>query len=324
MKISSILLFGVMAVSLHVTCACAAQSGELGSGVAGLGNGVSVRIVTKVEPAEKASLLKLSNLYNVGNGVLHRSVVDTANRTYFGYDLYAEPLAGSMRCRVAISPLTSGRGGDFGEPQPSGSTSATAGGRNPIQVDASYRPVFLPVYPGPQVVANGDTIALDLLATPDGREKIVDYIDVSCKSPDGTSASTVARDASLDDLEIRVSDPSTYFDGALLSGPARGVHLSGSLVWFYFPGKGRFILSLVPRQNSGFVLAGTIHNNVISFKFGADGYEVRSTATIFGPGRPWNLYVLRDPSFGSKSNLLFGSAVQLEQLFSNHQRDGKR
>jgi hypothetical protein len=321
MKTGKILLFGVMAVSLRVTYA--AQSGELGSGMAGLGNGVSVRIVTKAEPSEKASLLKLSNLYNAGNGVLHRSVIDTANRTYFGYDLYAEPMAGSRQCRVAILPLTSGRGGDVGQPSPYGSTSATAGGRNPIQPDASYRPLFLPVYPGPKVIANGDIIALELLTTPDGQQKVVDYIDVSCNSPDDSSASTAARDASLDDLEIPVSDPSTYLNGALVSGPARGVHLSGSLVWFCFPRKGRFILSVVPRQNKGFVLAGTIHNNVISFKFGAEQYEVRSTVAIFGPGGTRNLYVLRDLSFESKPKVPFGSAMRLEQLFSNRQGERK-
>jgi len=316
MKTGSILLFGVIAISLRVVYA--AQSGELGSGMAGFGNGASVHIVTKAEPPERAPALKLSNLYSAGNGVLHRSVIDAANRTYFGYDLYAEPLAGARQCRVAILPLTTGRGDDARQP-PSRSTSATAGGGNPIQIDASYRAVFLPNYPGPQVVGNGDTIALDLLTTPDGRQKVVDYIDVSCKVSDESRAPTAAaRDASLDDLEIAISDPSTYVDGTLYSGATRGVRLSGSLVWFYFPGKGRFILSVVPRQDTGFTLAGTIHNNVISFKFGASQYEVKSATAILGQGRQWNLYLLLDPSYVPKARSPFGSAMRLEQLLSNH------
>ncbi len=316
MRTGSILCVCVIAVSAHL--AHAAQPGEVGSGVAGLGNGVSVRVATKAEPPSKAAeAMKLSNRYAVGNGVLHRSVIDPANHTYFGYDLYAKPLAGTMQCRVTILPLTSVRVDDSQQPVSRGSASASAGGGKPIQVDSSYRPVFLPRYPGPQVVSNGDTIALDLLSSPDGQQKVVDYIDVSCKAPDGVPDGA-ARDVSLDDVEMHISDPSMSMNGRLASGAARRADLSGSLMWFYFPGKGRFILSVVPRRSQGFVLAGTIRGNVISFQFGSDQYEVKSAATIFGTGRTWNLYVLVDPSFEPKYGSTFGSATRLEQLFSHH------
>jgi len=316
MKTGSILCLGVMAVSARL--AYAAQPGEVGSGAAGLGNGVSVRIVTKaVAPSKATEALKLSNRYAVGNGVLHRSVIDAANHTYFGYDLYAEPLAGTMQCRVAILPLTSVRVDDSQQPVSRGSASVSAGGGKPIQVDSSYRPVFLPKYPGPQLVSNGDTIELDLLTSPDGQQKVIDYIDVSCKAPDGVPDSSAARDVSLDDVEMHISDPSRSVNGTLIPGSGRGAVMSGSLMWFYFPGKGRFILSIVPRRSQGFVLGGTIRDNVISFRFGNDQYEVKSAATILGTGRTWNLYVLHDQSF-PKSSSTFGSATRLEQLFLNH------
>jgi hypothetical protein len=313
MKTNSILGFCVMTISICLTCA--AQSGEVGSGMAGLGNGVSVRIVTKADPPAKATALKLSNRYASGNGVLHRFVIDSANRTYFGYDLFAEPLVGSRQCRVSIMPLAAERGGDF--QQPSHASGATAGAGAPVQVDASYRPVFLPTYPGPQTMGDGDTIALDLLASSDGQQKITDYIDVSCKVPDANSSSVVVRDASLDDLEMSIADPTLYVNGTLVSSQTRGVHLSGALVWFFFPGKGRFILSVVPRRSQGFVLAGTIQDNSLTFGFGTDRFQVKSAATIFSTGQPCNLYILREPSFDPKSGLASGSAMRLGQLIPN-------
>jgi hypothetical protein len=317
MKTGSILCLCVIAVSARL--AYAAQPGDVGTGVGGLGNGVSVRIVTKAEPPSKTTeALKLSNRYAVGNGVLHRFVIDAANHTYFGYDLYAEPLAGTLHCRVAILPLTSVLVDDSQHAVSRGSASASAGGGKPIQVDGSYRPVLLPGYPGPQVVSNGDTIALDLLISPDGLRKVVDYIDLSCKAPDGVPESLAARDVSLDDVEMHISDPSRSVNGTHVSGSGRGAVMSGSLMWVYFPGKGRFILSIVPRRSQGFVRGGTIRDNVISFRFGSDRYEVKSAATILGTGRTWNLYVLRDSSFEPKSGSTFGSATRLEQLFSNH------
>jgi hypothetical protein len=166
-------------------------------------------------------------------------------------------------------------------------------------------------------VGDGDTIALDLLASPDGQQKLIDYIDVSCKVPDPNSASVIARDASLDDLEMSIADPTLYVNGTLVAAQRRGVRLSGSLVWFNFPGKGRFILSVIPRRNQGFVLAGTIQNNAMTFGFGTDRYQVKSIGTIFSTGQPCNLYILRDPSFDPKSGAASGSAMRLEQLISN-------
>jgi hypothetical protein len=304
MKSGSIFLF-LMTISLQP--GHAVQSGELGSGIAGLGNGISVHILTKAEPPERAPGLKFGNSYQVGNGVLHRSVTDAVNHSYFGYDLHVEPANGSKQCRVAILPLTTGPAGSR-QAGSSVGNSATAGGASPVTADASWRPVFLPSYPGPQVVRDGDTIALDLLTTADGQQKVVDYIDISCNAP----GNPAARDASLDDLQIALTDPTVYVDGTRFPGPAKGAHLNGSLVWFYLPGKGRFILSVIPRQDRGFVLAGTIHDKVIAFAFGNSRYEVKNTATVFGSGRLCNLYVLNEPSFESKSSPMFGSLTQLE------------
>lgn len=317
MKASSILYLCVMPLS--VALAYADRPGEIGSGVAGLGNGISVRIVTKAEPPlRETEALRLSNHYNVGTGVLHRSVIDAANHTYFGYDLYAEPVAGTTQCRVAILPLTSVRADNSHRAPARGSASASAGGGTSVTVDSSYQPVLLPRYPGPQLVSTGDTIALAVLTSPNGQQKIVDYIDVSCRVPDPVPESEAARDLSLEDVELHISDPSMSINGTPVFRATRGADISGSFTWFYFPGKGRFILSLAPRRSQGFVRAGTIKGDVITFRFGSDRYQVTGARAILGAGRTWNLYVLHDPSFEPKSGSAFGSSMRLDQLFSKH------
>jgi hypothetical protein len=54
-------------------------------------------------------------------------------------------------------------------------------GQNAQKV-SGFRFLVLPRYPDPVVVENGDTIALDLLVSPDGKRKIVDYLEISYKS----------------------------------------------------------------------------------------------------------------------------------------------
>ena len=313
MRVSRIVCLCLMVVSIRV--ACGAEPETVGTGAAGLGKGVNIRIVTKAEPPSKEpKTLKLSNRYTVAKGALHRFVVDTVNRTYFGYDIYAEPLAGATRCWIAILPLTSVQIDSPSGQASSGSAAASAGGGTPVQVDSSYRPVLLPGYPGPQVVDSGATIALDLLASPDGRQKLVDYIEVSCKPLDAIPDSQAARDFSPEDVEMHIASLSISLNGTFVSA-SKTADLRGSLIWFYFPGKGRFILSVAPRRRENFVQAGVIRGNVASFRFGSDHYEVKSAAAILGPGGTWRLYVLHDPSFEPKSGVAFGSAARLTELF---------
>ena len=43
------------------------------------------------------------------------------------------------------------------------------------------RVLLLPEYPPPLIVELGDTIALDLLVSSDGQQKVVDYLEIGPK-----------------------------------------------------------------------------------------------------------------------------------------------
>src|SRR5260370_42443759 len=59
---------------------------------------------------------------------------------------------------------------------PSGRRARFPDGLSFLDVAAALSPVPLPKYSAPQLVKSGDIIALDLLVSPDGKQKIVDYI----------------------------------------------------------------------------------------------------------------------------------------------------
>ncbi|MBZ5679760.1 MAG: hypothetical protein LAO24_06620, partial [Acidobacteriia bacterium] len=82
-------------------------------------------------------------------------------------------------------------------------------------------------------------------------------------------------------------------------------------------GKGRFLLSLIPYPNLGFRKAGTLTGRVISFQFGGDRYQVRSSEPLFRSEQPWNLYVRGDASYQSKQGATFGSSDRPEHVLND-------
>jgi len=132
---------------------------------------VTAKATIAVEPAGPVSVfenMRFGTISDKGGDTYHRWVVDDSRRGYFGYDISAEPLRNGDRIRVTIAPLS----------------------LSVDQLDAAskYKSfsglqfLVLPRYPAPFIVENGDTIVLDLLVRADGKQKIVEYIEISYKS----------------------------------------------------------------------------------------------------------------------------------------------
>ncbi|HTP89751.1 MAG TPA: hypothetical protein VMJ34_22545 [Bryobacteraceae bacterium] len=104
-------------------------------------------------------------------GIFHHYVVNDSRVAYFGYDVKMEQVPGTSKIRVLIEPL-----------------SLTAEKLNEMSARSADKPDFsrlrvlvLPKYPPPQIIEAGDTIALDLLVSPDGKQKVVDYLTFTLK-----------------------------------------------------------------------------------------------------------------------------------------------
>jgi hypothetical protein len=128
----------------------------------GFPNGIEVRAVSVLEGAEEMPPPGGIS-FDTDRNILHRVLHDPAKKIFLGYDLAVEPIAGARRIRVIFMPLSL-------------SLSETTG--DPWKIDPELHYMILPQYPPPQIVDDGDTIALDLLVSPDGKKKVVDYLHI--------------------------------------------------------------------------------------------------------------------------------------------------
>jgi hypothetical protein len=126
------------------------------------------------------------------------------------------------------------------------------------------------------------------------------------------TVSGTARDFSVEDAELRLAQARVEINGTPqeLLGSARAA--SGTLVWFYLPHRGRYILSLAPRPELGFVKAGEVRGGVITFTLDKDQFTLETPAMVASGDAPYILYVLHDPDWeptaqGQAGYLLIGS-----------------
>jgi hypothetical protein len=287
-------------------------------------HGVRYRFATAVEPVESDRKWGdgIGGGFRYQAGKEHRVMLDSSSHLFFGYDLAVERADSAGSCRVTISPLSLTLDEFF-------ETLSSRLQHRPEIDTTIYQPLSLPTYPMPQIVRASDAIALDLLVSPDGKQKVVDYIQVSCKESEaGTSTDSSPgktsqehtpsqpRDFSAQDLELRLIDPELKVNDRLIESAGLHGESTGNVLWLSVPGKGRFLLSLVPYREQGFRRAGTLHGSEISFQHGADRYRVRSTEPLFRSGQEWNLYVRADESYQSSQGAAFGAADRPERILN--------
>ncbi|HEV3197276.1 MAG TPA: hypothetical protein VGZ73_05200 [Bryobacteraceae bacterium] len=288
-------------------------------------HGVRYRFATVVEPVESDPKwgAGIGGGFKYQAGKEHRVMLDSNSHLFFGYDLAVERADSAGSCRVTISPLSITLEEFF-------EILSSRLQRRPEIDTKSYQPLSLPTYPLPQIVRASDTIALDLLVSPDGKQRVVDYIQVSCKESEaGASTDSVAgktsvagtpsqpRDFSAQDLELRLVNPELKINDRLIKSAGLHGEAAGNVLWVYVPGKGRFLLSLVPYREYGFRRAGMLRGSDVSFQYGGDRYEMRSSEPLFRSGQPWNLYVRADEAYQSNKGPAFGAADRPERILNS-------
>jgi len=130
--------------------------------------------------------------------------------------------------------------------------------------------------------------------------------------------SGTARDFSADDAEMTIQEARITFNDVRQELASTVRHVSGSLLWFYVPGHGRYVLSLLPRPDLGFVKAGEIRGGAVSFTLGADRVQLESPNAI-APGRvPYIVYVVHDaawfPTAQTQSGIMLMGTVSTGEL----------
>ena len=288
-------MFRTSVLCLFTAVVLAQQPGrQLMAGAVSLKSGVTLRYKS-VLASNGASPYKIGlglgegGIAVSGNNRITRTMIDSRSQSYFGYDM-------------AI-----GAGDDV--------TGYLVTFEPPTRVDPvlkhertvppnSLKPMPLPIYPAPIIVHDGDTVAIDLMVSPDGKQKLTDYIEIYTHNIEPKAATTTAepRDFTVDDGQVTF-DPMLYtiwIQGQKYSGRSGFTTKPGATFWIGVSGQGRYILSLVP--HAGFALAGAIRDNVVSFRDEGQEYEVRFLAPIAGAAKAWNLYMMHDPAFEPQPN----------------------
>jgi hypothetical protein len=279
---------------------------EMGNGVGQLQSGVTLKYKTVLEPPVRNSAFRpLGGAFRVTGDSMVHCIYDRAAQSYFGYEMSVWPGDAGNTRRVTIGPANSAE-----------VVRALKG----VAGDLPLNPAPQPLYPAPQIVRNGDTLAMDLMVSPDGRERIVDYVEFSfgVKAEKPAADTAVPQDFTMDDgpLKWELGQAEARIDGRDFRGYVvvyawRG----GATPWFYFPGQGRYALSLGPHD--GFEKAGVLRASVISFTADGHEYEIRLTEPPAGLEKAWNLYVSRDAAYLPRPalvNAVVGSVDRLENL----------
>jgi hypothetical protein len=229
-----------------------------------------------------------------GRTFYSRILVNRAAHTYLGYELVLEPQEQPDTYLLTLGEL----------------------GTTPLDVAATYAPrlpqgppaepftMLKPAaLPAPQLVHEGQTVAIDLITEPTAGERLIDDIHIvrlhPISAPRVPTASGDARDFLATDAEFEIFEPRATLNGKVqtASGPASLHDVRSALPWFYFPDHGRFILSLTPRTRLGFQKAGEVRGGRITFTLDDDSVKVESIRPVASGHGVYNIYVLHEPDW---------------------------
>ena len=228
------------------------------------------------------------------NHIIHRVLEDEGGRFVFGYDLWVTADSALKQFRIAVRPL-----------DPAFERQLKAmdqGGESP---GPSVTVSTFPKSTEPQTLDDGDAFSLDLLVNQGAGIKIVDVVRVTFDRSNlkDISPRNPARDFTLEAVELAVKNYRLLINGNVAGVGKSTNGCAGALLWFYVQDRGRFIISLVPRDGYEFQKVGVIEDNRIEFTVDDNRYEWLSSSPILPGGGTWNIWILHDPHYAP----IFGS-----------------
>jgi len=264
----------------------------------------------------------------------HRYFYFASSHTYFGYDVAIEPEPQPDTFRATFYDLSVGPLDFLGSP------------RTPTD-PTQWKKIPLPAVPEPMVIHRGDTVSIEVFVNPDTQEKLVDSLSVQPTTRDqrapmamrvtqthavtrGTTIAAeaphppvpaitgTARDFTVEDAVLHLRGCRVTIGGGIPMYSQVDHAVSGSLVWFYAPDHGRYILSLAPRPELGFVKTGEVRGEAITFTIGNDAVSLESPDAIAPDDAPYTLYVLHDslwePTVANPARFLLLGSVSAREL----------
>ena len=233
-------------------------------------------------PAFSAVNLK-QRVINSENG-FQRILFDEINRVLFGYSLKVKRNEIDSKFVISFEPLTETAFDALNDKFPAGSDGKPR-----------FRLLTLPPISAPQTLADGETVALDLLVNHQMGIKITDRVRVAANR-DKLNEFPV-KDFTLKDVHLAARGSYLKINDDSFAVGNRMRRYDGSLLWFYVPEKGFFAVSLEPREGYDFRRIGILHGNKISFRLGDDEYQWTSSEAFLPIEGVWRLWILHVPNY---------------------------
>jgi hypothetical protein len=245
-----------------------------------------------VPDSNSLAALLYSQAFSGENRIIHRVLTDAQKNVVFGYDLWvsADPI--SKKFSVAVLPADEAFRRTFLKDF------------TPSRTNGSF--ATFPKSTTPQTLDDGDAVSLDLLVNNESGVRIVDVVSVTFNRSTLRESyiESAPKDFTLDAVALAVKNYSLTINGNLVGKSKSTIGVTGALLWFYVPERGRFIFSLVPREGYEFEKVAVLDGNRIVFAVDGERYEWLSSESILPAGGTWNLWVLHDTAYTP----LFGSA----------------
>jgi beta-lactamase regulating signal transducer with metallopeptidase domain len=151
-------------------------------------------------------------------------------------------------------------------------------------------------YPAPQLIEEGDVIALELYRNPQTGQRLVDHIHVG-RLNRATLRAEAPHDAYADDAEFNLTKPRLRINGELQEPAALPETLRGPTVWAYVPGYGRYMASFKRQPELGFDRLGEVTGNSLTFAEGANTIRIDCAERIATGSGTYRVHLLRDPDW---------------------------
>ena len=147
-------------------------------------------------------------------------------------------------------------------------------------------------FPVPQILRDGETIALPLAADARIGRRLVDYVRVGTGTL--TPRQGIARDVYSEDAELTIAQPHLRINGVEPREGAFADTVHAPVLWVDIPGKGRFLLSFKPRTDEGFEKTGEVVENSLLFSSDGDIFRIECADRVATGSASYNIYSRKD------------------------------
>ena len=204
---------------------------------------------------------------DAGKATIHRFVRDNFRHTELTYTMTVEVIPGETDVRVA------------------------------------FRNASIPT-PAPQLLREGESIALELAADARTGRRLVEYIRVGAGPM--KPRQEPARDVYAEDAELTIAQPRLRINGEERAAVKLSAPLSAPVVWVDIPGQARYLLSFKPRADQGFQRAGEVAENSLVFSFDGNIFRLDCADRVATGSGTYNVYVRKDAA-GESPVVTFGA-----------------